>query len=263
MALEGAELTPALLSREARPRARSSSASIHVGAWRDRGVVTVLATNTENRPQAMRLEVEGIGGRGEARVIFENRTLRFSRGVIADMIDAYGTRAYQIAVGPLPAEELTPDPHNLLLNPSFEDIANAGTPESCYADIGPGRGVTYFVDSRTARHGRHSVRLVVPQEGQHITLALFPAPVTPGKTYRLSVWAKAAPPRSPDAPVPALQLEMEGAANKTFPLTQEWQQYTVEGVVSGTEKRLQANVGLVSVGTAWIDLVQLVEVAAP
>ena len=54
-------------------------------------MITVLAANTENRPQPMRLEVEGIGGRGEAKVIFENRTLRFSRGMIADMIDAYGT----------------------------------------------------------------------------------------------------------------------------------------------------------------------------
>jgi len=259
LALEGAELTPALLSHEARPRARSSTSSIHVGAWSDRGMIYVLAANTENRPQVMRLEVEGVRGRGEAKAIFENRTVPFSRGVIEDMIDAYGTRAYQLPVGPTPTEELTIDPHNLIVNPSFEENSSTGTPEGCYANIGAGRGVTYFTDSRLARHGRHSVRLVVPEEGQSVALDLYPAPVTQGKTYWFSVWAKAAPPRAADGPWPALQLELQGVAEKTFPLAGEWQQYSIEGLVSGKQRRLQATVGLVSVGTGWIDLVQLVE----
>ncbi len=259
LALEGAELSPALLSHEARPRAKSSADSIHVGAWRDRGMIYVLAANTENRPQMMRLEVEGVTGRGEAKVIFENRTVSFARGVVRDMIDAYGTRAYRIPIGPMPAEDLTVDPRNLIVNPSFEENPNTGAPEGCYANIGAARGVTYFTDSRVARHGGHSVRLAVPEEGQRVCLDLYPAPVTQGKTYRFSVWAKAAAPRTAGGPWPQLLLELQGVTGKQFTLTEEWQPYAIEGPVNSKRRRLEASVGLVSPGTAWIDLVELVE----
>ncbi len=167
----------------------------------------------------------------------------------------------EIAVGAAPADDLTIDPRNLTVNPSFEDNPSAGTPEACYAHVGSGRGATYFVDARVARHGRHSVRLNVPSGSDELALALFPVEVGQDKSYRFSVWAKAAAPQAADGQWPVVKLAVYGVGEKTFPLTGEWQEYVLEGPMTLKRNRTTPSIGLAGPGTAWIDLAQVVEVA--
>ncbi|MGC9319972.1 MAG: hypothetical protein ACP5KN_18215, partial [Armatimonadota bacterium] len=162
LALETAELTPALNSAEPRPEVICSLPSVHVAAYRDRGLVTILAVNTANEPQPLRLTLPEIAWSGEAEVMFENRTVAVDKGLIAEPIDAYDTRAYRLRIGPVPEDDLSVHPDNLTLNPSWEDVPSAGTPSGCYASIGP--GATAFVDARLARHGRNCLRMTLPSE---------------------------------------------------------------------------------------------------
>jgi hypothetical protein len=261
LALEVAELTPALLSQEARPEVTSADESIRAGAWRERDVITVLAVNTENRPRMMRLRVAGLVRNYDAAAIFENRTVPVIAGRIEEMIDAYGTRAYEIVLRPRPRGDLVLDPRSLIVNPSFEDNPTVGTPEGCYAHVGTGRGATYFVDARVARLGRHSVRMNLPSGSDGLALSLFPVPVAQGKSYRLSVWAKALAPKTADGQWPVLKLGLYGAGEQTFPLTADWQEYVLEGPMTLDRKRTTPSIALTTPGTAWVDAVQLVEVA--
>jgi len=250
MALEVAELTPALLSREARPAVTTSAESVRAAAWRDRGRIVILAVNLENRPQEVQLAIQGLDFSGPATVLFESRQVDVIAGALLDMIDAYGTRAYEILVAP-PDDDLTADPRNLILDPSFEDISSVGTPAACYADVGEGRGATYFVDSRVARHGQHSVRLVTPVEGQGVELRPYAAQVQRGRVYRASLWARA---RDEGA---VLHLTVPGVGERNFSLSTDWQEYALEGRVAEDVGRTWPRLGLVSPGVAWVDLLQL------
>jgi hypothetical protein len=284
MALEVAELTPALLSHEERPGVKAAPDVIHAAAWHDRGMITVLAVNTDNRPQLARLTVDGVGFSGKAEVLFEGREIGVAQGAIEDILDGFGTRVYQIPAGPFPEETVAADPGNKIVNPSFEENPSPGTPEGCYAQVGSGRGATYFVDSRVARHGRHSVRLVTPRSDQWVTLNPYAPSVTKGKTYRLSVWAKAAEPARRPQPArrrgllsrlvrvfrrpraesrpPTLKLSVPGIGEATCPLTTEWTEYALEGPVTDELRRSWIGLTLITPGTAWVDLLQFVEVAA-
>ncbi len=257
MALEVAELTPALLSHEARPGITCPAQGVEVAAWRDRGVVIAVAVNTENAPRPARLEFEDLGFSGEAEVLFENRHVAVSGGVIQDVLDPFGTRVYQIAAGPTRPERVEVHPRNLIVNPSFEHNPSPGTPAGCYADVGTGRGATYFVDSRTARHGRHSVRLIAPTDQEGMLLSPYAPRVTPRKSYRLSVWAKALPGET----TPVLRLAASGLGEASFPLTAEWHECELRGRVEAGIGRLWVSVGLISPGTAWLDLLQLAAVS--
>jgi hypothetical protein len=188
LALETAELTPALVSDEPPPKVTSPVASVHACALQDRGVVTILAVNTEKRPQIVRWQLEGIDFTGEAEVLFEDRKVGVTGGAIEEPIDAYGTRAYAIPVGPLPADDLSVDPNNVVVDPSWEQTPSVGTPSACYANIPP--GATCFVDSRLARHGRHSLRMTAAAADQLPSLTPFPVTLKGGQSYRVSIWAK-------------------------------------------------------------------------
>jgi len=254
LALEAAELTPFLLSHEPRPAASCESASVHVAAWRDRGQVLVLAANGENRPADVRLDTGVPEYTGAARVLFENRSVDVTAGVIAEPIDAFGTRAYVVPVGPAPAEDLTIDPRNLTRNPSYEDAANVGTPDGCYVGVGADRGASLFVDPQVARHGRRSLRVTTPTEGRGLTIMPFPVPLSKGASYRLSIWARAQQPGA------VLELGVNGldVERRTFELTTAWRQYELTGTAPETLRRGGIRLRLVSAGTAWLDLLQLV-----
>ena len=193
VALEIAELTPALLSHEPRPSVSVKPADVHVAAWSERGVVSILAANTKKEPLSLRIQLDGLDYSGRAHALFEDRHLPVRNGAIEDMIDAYGTRAYQVIMQPEPAQPVGIDARNLTVNPSFESNPSAGTPAGCYLKVGTGRGATAFVDSRSARHGRHSLRLQVPTADESIALNPFQLQVKAGQRYTFSVWARAEP----------------------------------------------------------------------
>ena len=99
MAAQCAQLSPALLSTEPRPRVTSSAPSVHAGAWRNAGTITVLAANTTDEEQAVRLELPGLDFTGVARVLFTDGEVDVQRGVIKDTLEAYGTRTYVVPAG--------------------------------------------------------------------------------------------------------------------------------------------------------------------
>ena len=103
-----------------------------------------------------------------------------------------------------------------------------------------------------------SVRLISPDATQPIALRLYPHSLNQGKTYRFSVWAKAAAPSTPDGPWPVLALSLREVGEKTFVLTDQWQECVLEGVMPAKGRRSPA-IALTNPGTAWIDLVQLIE----
>ncbi len=253
LALETAELTPALTSAEPRPEVTCAPDSVHVAAFRDRGVVTVLAVNTRNEPQALTVRLPGIEWSGEAEVVFENRTIAVAGGVIAESIDAFDTRAYRLPVGPLPEDDLAIDPANLTINPSWEQVPSAGTPSGCYADIGP--GATAFVDARLARHGRHCLRLTLPDADSTVRLRPFPFRVEGGRTYRVSIWGRALQPGV------RLRLALGQFGEESFELSGEWREYAFEVTPDADASRAGLALALETPGTAWLDLLQVVPVA--
>jgi hypothetical protein len=275
-ALEVAALTPTLLSHEARPSVISSLKSVVAAAWRDRGMIIVIAVNVENRPQKVELTIQEVEFSGEAEVLFENRRVeveveksgflsrlfgrREQASEIEEMIDAYGVRIYRLPVGPFPEEKLAINPRNKILNPSFEENPSPSTPAGAYAGVGTGRGATYFADGRMARHGRTALRLHTPRQGEGVKLSPYSPEVMPGKTYRLSAWARALPGNG----VPVLKLaigSVEGEGEKGFPLDGKWREYALDGRIEDGIRRTGVSVWLDSPGTAFVDLLQFYDIS--
>jgi len=253
LALETAELTPTLLSAELQPQVASSAAAVHAQAYRDRGIVTVLAANTQNHPLIVRLALSEIDYTGEADVLFEDRRVPVRSGAIEEPIDAFGTRAYAIPVGPMPKEDLSLDPHNLTVNPSYEHNPSVGTPAGCYARIPP--AATLFVDSRVARHGRHSLRMAAPANDKTPSISPFPVSLKGGRAYRVSIWAKA------NSQGTRLDVSLGSLGKEQFALTTRWQEYTLNVKPERDMRRAGPGIGLGSAGVAWLDLFQIAPAA--
>lgn len=249
LALEAAELTPALTSAETAPSVTVSARAVHACALRHRGIVTVLAVNTDKKPQMLRIQVNGIDFTGEADVLFEDRTVTVEGGAIEEPIDGYGTRAYAIPIGQLAQDDLAVDPANLVVDPSWESTPSVGTPSACYASI-PG-AATCFVDSRIARHGCHSLRMTAPTAQELPSLTPYPVSLKAGQAYRVSVWSRA----KSDGVV--LKVSLGSLASQQFSLTREWKEYMFT-VAPERDVRLSPGLALGTPGVAWLDLFQVV-----
>jgi hypothetical protein len=251
--LELSQLTPALASGEDAPKVSCAAPQVHVAAFKERGAVTILAANVENRPMPIELTVDAAFD-GRAEVMFENRTVAVSKGKLSDMIDAMSTRVYRLQVEPPPADLAKIDPRNLTSNPSFEEAANVGTPDGSYIGFGNDKAASWYVDPRTAAHGRQSLRLRAPVEGQSIGVAPFPVGLTPGKRFRLSVWAKGERPGMKFR----LALDAVPADQAVHEMTAEWKEYAVEFTSSPNAGRGSPGLSLLSQGSAWFDALQVV-----
>ena len=252
LALETAELTPALASHEPAPRVTSSLSSVHACALRDRGIVTVLAANTQNRPQTARLELMGFDFSGEAEVMFEDRRVEVSGGVIEEPIDAFGTRAYGIPVGPMPDEDLAVDPANFTVNPSWEQNPSVGTSAGCYANVPA--GATIFVDPRVARHGRHSLRMIAPSDDAMPSIRPFPVKLQEGREYRVSIWARAR------VEGVAVKLSVGKLGGTRCELGTQWREYSFTVKPDAYINRAGATIVLDGAGVVWLDMFQIVPV---
>jgi hypothetical protein len=252
MALEVAELTPALLSAEPAPEAAFEPATVQGKAFLDRGQLTLVVVNTENAPLQFAARLQGIEYTGPAELPFEHRQAQVTEGALGEPIDAFGTRVYRLPVGPLPADDLAPDPRNLLLDPSWEDLPSVGTPTACYLMVGADRGSSVAVDPRLARHGRHSLRMTTATRGQGMTVSAFPIRLEGGERYTLSVWAKGLTPGL------SFRLELPGVGTQDFELTADWRLYQFSGAPDADRFPVNARLNLTGAGTAWFDLLQVV-----
>lgn len=290
-ALLSAEASPTVITEE--------GSGIHAAAWRHDGQVIVAVANTENRPVPMRLQLPDLTVVGDAEVLYEERSLAFDVAtgtpnpldlislpvglltgwfrrdetvpetqvsasmttdvVLEESLPPYGVRLYRLHESGEREERLSVNPLNRTVDPSFEWDAAASVPSALYAGTGMGRGATYFVDSRVAFHGRRSVRLHTPIDGEGVTLGPFSPRVEPDRSYRLSVWAKAAP--GDRRPTLRLGTSMGGADSVLHELTPDWKRYHLDAMAGAGAARAGLSVSLATTGTAWVDLLEFYDIS--
>ena len=325
LAVEGAELTPALLSdRTAAPQVRVQVADlgpaaaqgkealddgVHVVALLEQrlgGGVCVLVANTNNRPVSVTITLSaGTASDGAAPVLFSARNVTVADDSFTDWVDAMGTRAYRLT----PAEPLrtaypwtegptaTANPHNILLNPSFEAATGGvggGLPDGLYGTVQGDDAAAAFTDPRDSVHGMHSLRIHTPSDGNGQVFSHFMCPADvmsafrsnrllsafltpslsgPDTVYNLSVWARgktfggsAASGAGGRKGGPTLLLGFQELHMEKIALTETWARYsmTLKSPPQGA-KKWSCYTGtpkvaweLVTAGVAWVDLLELV-----
>jgi hypothetical protein len=191
MAIEVAELTPWLLSDEESLPVESYSANIIVSSKMHNGQLMVMAVNKINEPTNAVIRIFGLNN-GKAKLIFENRSLNVTGGMINDHIAPFGSQVYLINTKP-ENQALGSENINLIKDPGFEDNSSPGIPSACYARPGGDRGATFFLDTREHFEGNHSLRIITPEDGKSAAIRFFPVPVKAGASYTISIWAKSDP----------------------------------------------------------------------
>lgn len=252
--LELSQLTPELASPEPQPRVKCETPSVDVAAIQHDGAITLLCANTRNEPQSLALALP-MNFSGNAEVVFENRTVPVNDGRLADVIDAMSTRVYRLQVQPTTPDQVKLDPRNLIVNPSWEEAHNVGTPDGSYIGYNGDNAASWYVDPRTAVHGRQSLRLTTPVEGKGIGVAPFPIKLEPGKKYVASIWARG----DRDGQKFRFAIDTLGGDAAVHELTTQWREYRAEFTASDRAKdRQSGNLSLISSGQAWFDALQIV-----
>jgi len=270
MALEIAEITPWLLSDEVTIPVRTYSANIQVASALYDGQLLVMVVNRSNSPQHAEITIAG-GYTGRARVLFENRTVSVNAGIISDPLPAYGSQVYLFTLKRI-RESVKPYPGNLVKDPGFEDISSPGIPASCYAWNEGDRGATYFLDSREYFEGNHSLRIVTPEQNKSIRLRFFPVNVTQGRTYVISIRAKADPEQRPilnsntgdlnDLPPQYFEISLGESGKTRFIPGDGWKQFITSVTIPVDEElppRMNVVLSMPGSGVAWFDMLQVFE----
>jgi len=191
IAVEVAELTPWLLSDEEPLPVESNSNNIIVSSKLHNGKLIVMAVNKINRPLEAVIRVKGLNY-GKAIVLFENRSVNMTGGVIIDQLSPFGSQVYLVNIKN-EKPSIAGSNINLIRDPGFEDISSPGIPSACYARPGEDRGATYFLDTREHTDGNHSLRIVTPENDKSLYLRFFPFKIKAGATYTISIRAKSDP----------------------------------------------------------------------
>jgi len=258
LAIETAQLAPALLSNLPKPDVDCSVDTVQAQAFEHKGHYTIVTANTENKPVTFKVQLTSSTFSGKADVLFENRQINVTNGKIEEMIDAFGTRVYRFRSPAYVEEDIAIHPNNLAVNPSFEQAANAGTPDGCYVG-GSDSPATIFVDPWHARHGLHSMKLNAPVKGGALRYTKSPIPVEKDTKYRISIWAKAETAGS-IFKLRSGKFRLSGDENE-FTLTEKWKEYVTTGTARKTSsKEAVIDLRFTGKGAAWFDLFQVVPV---
>jgi len=274
IAMEIAELTPWLLSDEETLRVETSSKNVIVSSKIHNGQLIVMAVNKKNEPVSTTIRIHGIYN-NSARVIFENRSVPVTSGVLTDQIAAYGSQVYLIDVNPKKPETVVSN-KNLLKDPGFEDLSSPGVPSACYARPGGDRGATFFLDSREHLEGNHSLRLITPETNKSASLRFFPFPVKAGATYTISLWARSDPEQrftpitdvtqagvKTKEPFPQyVEIQLGEFSRDRFVPDNEWRRYvTFVTIPDDTLTSFKTNLILKmpGQGVAWFDEIKVIE----
>lgn len=208
---------------------------------------------------------------GTAYDLSDNSTKEVVNGTIDGTLQPFGVQILKLFCDK--AEEQTyagnhrpVNVSNILLDPSFEwqYSVSGNVPASVYGRAGKDRGATYFIDSRTAYHGGHSLRLVTPARGTGAAVSFYPLPLQLGKSYIMTVWAKAS-----EASLRKLKkgekmlfkLNLGNIKSEEFELTDKWTRYELSATYTkaASEARyLNSSLELLTPGTAWFDLIEVV-----
>jgi hypothetical protein len=273
IAMEIAELTPWLLSDEESPAVESYSKNVIVASKIHDGQLIVMAVNKKNEPVSTSIRINGVYN-NSARVIFENRTIMVSSGLITDQLAPYGSQVYLIDVKPKEPIQAVSNT-NLLKDPGFEDMSSPGIPSACYARPGGDRGATFFLDSREHLEGTHSVRIITPEKDKSASLRFFPIPVKAGATYTITLWAKSdpeqrfTPAKLPNAGTNAeeqspqyVEILLGGLSRASFIPDNKWRRFvTFVTIPADTLASFKTNLILKmpGQGVAWFDEIKVME----
>lgn len=267
MAMEVHSITPWLLSDEETIQVKASSKDISVVSKMYRGQLLIMAVNKTNSTVPVQFSLAR-SYTGRARVLFENRSVTVNSGFLNDYIQPYGSQTYKIDLNP-PVETVIPWNNNMIADPGFEDLSSPGIPSACYARPGSDRGATYFTDPRVKFEGNYSLRLITPQENSGATLRFFPVKVEAGKSYMVSVWAKADAEqrfiqgiRDKESQPQYVEVVVGDFHKARFVPGNEWKQYvTFVSVPRDTLPEIKTNVFLrmPGRGVAWFDMLQMIE----
>lgn len=208
---------------------------------------------------------------GKAYDLSDNSTKEVVNGTIDGTLAPFGVQILKL-FGDKAEEQAYAGNHrpvnvsNILLDPSFEwqYSVSGNVPASVYGRAGKDRGATYFIDSRTAYHGGHSLRLVTPARGTGAAVSFYPLPLQLGKSYIMTVWAKAS-----EASLRKLKkgekmlfkLNLGNIRSEEFELTDKWTKYELSATYTkaASEARyLNSSLELLTPGTAWFDLIEVV-----
>ncbi|MEG2036208.1 MAG: FN3 associated domain-containing protein [Mucinivorans sp.] len=190
--------------------------------------------------------------------MFQNYTPRLFEGVMTDFIAPFGVNIYTTATQ-TPSNE-----SNLQKDPSFENpySVSAQQPSATYASVGKDPSANYFLDSRVAYHGSHSLRLITPSQGNGCSLSFNPMPLIVGKNYILTIWAKSDEQTLKRNPKGAFfRVNLGGFASGEFELTSQWKQYTINATFEAKAddpRAVSSSLTLISEGVAWFDLMEVV-----
>ena len=274
IATEIAELTPWILSDEESQPVETNNENIIASSRMHKGKLMIMAVNKTNEPLAATIRIKGISN-GRASLIFENRSLAVSGGVIRDYLAPFGSQVYMINTVPdLQARQGSVT--NLIKDPGFEELYTPGLPTACYARPGGDKGSTYFLDSREPYEGDHSLRLITPEKEKGVSIRFFPVIFKAGSTYAISLWAKSEPEQrfiknlsgvnaveNNQKPDPQFAEIMIGKiVHARFVPEGEWKQYiTFVTVRKDTLSSFKANLVLKmpGQGVAWFDKVTINE----
>ena len=266
MAVEMAEMTPWLLSDEETIPVRSGSENVSVRSAVHDGQLLIIAVNKASVPVRADFAINySISGR--AKVLFENRNITVSSGFFADQLASFGSQAYLLNIKSK-RDTLFRWKDNLIKDPGFEDISSPGVPASCYARNGGDRGATYFLDPREYFEGNHSIRLVTPKENGTVRLRFFPVNVMTGRRYYISVRAKNDPEQGLVKDTVSIhpryfEISLGGYGNRQFELSSDWKEFVTSVTIPYPEEDLQPKLNVIlqmpSAGTAWFDMLQMIE----
>ena len=157
-------------------------------------------------------------------------------------------------------------PGNEIQNPSFETIGGSGS--SLLApwglDTKGGTAATLNSDTGTAVSGAAAARIDVSQTNGYFWGVQLDqaAPLTAGKMYRVSLWAKASSPRSLPFALQQAVAPYTVHFSSTAALTTAWQQFTFTYTAAGDDPGalLHLDAG-VATGSIWVDDVVVADVS--
>lgn len=208
---------------------------------------------------------------GKAYDLSDNSVREVVNGTIDGVLAPFGVQVFRLFADPAEERAYAGDHRpasrsNLLVDPSFEwqYSVSGNVPAAVYGQAGKDRGATYAIDSRVAYHGGHSLRMVTPKSGEGASVSFYPLPLQLGKSYIMTVWAKAS-----EASINRLKrgekmrfrLNLGNIASQEFELTDRWTKYELSATYTkaASEARyLNSSITLLTAGTAWFDLIEVV-----
>lgn len=244
-----------------------SNDSIKMVSYEKDNQEVIVLVNSE--PSYAKFKIASNNTTGKAYSYFENYEEQMINGTIEGSLAPLEVKIFKIFRDKNDIRAFEGDPKiasvsNILPDPSFEWMysVSSGVPAVTYGGAGSDRGATYAIDSRVVYHGDHSLRLTTPTEGAGCKLTLFKLPYVLGKSYILSIWAKADKNSLENNPGGMkFKLNIGTFTEAEYTLTSEWKRYEISGTYGEgvTDPRaLVSTIELVGVGTAWFDLAEVV-----